>query len=315
MSKAADILTVEVGSTFTKLIFYRCDGGRLTLGGRASGLTTIGCGDVSLGYRQLLSRLDSTYGVSRFGEIYLSSSAAGGLRVVVCGLTRNLTTKAALESALGAGGIVLESITGLISKRQAAQLAEMNPGMILLCGGLDGGEEATLLQNAAIVSELPVDATIVYAGNQAIREEVREILVSKNKKVVLSESNVYPRVDEFRFREVQDIIRRAFEINVVKAPGIEAIQRETRPPIPTPLAVSYATELLGQEIGNLIVFDVGGATTDVHSYVSDGQGQDRVQATIEPPMKRSVEGDLGVFYNLENLMEAEEHFSPGSPTD
>src|SRR5579884_3351670 len=157
MHKKQYLLAIEVGSTFTKLVLFALENGSLSFEGRISTRTSLREGDVSLAYDYLLSQLSVNYGVTQFHKKYLSSSAAGGLRMVVCGLTHNLTTKAALESALGAGGIVLESISGIISERKATHLAALNPNIILLCGGLDYGEEEIILRNAETLARLKTD--------------------------------------------------------------------------------------------------------------------------------------------------------------
>lgn len=314
MPEKHHLLALEVGSTFTKLVLFALENGSLHFEGRRSARTTLQEGDVSLAYTSLLSQLSADYGVSQFHKIYLSSSAAGGLRMAVCGLTHNLTTKAALESALGAGGIVLESISGSISEKKAAHLAMLNPNIILLCGGLDYGEEEVILRNAETLARLKNDAVVIFAGNQCIRDDISSIFEKYNKRVILS-SNVYPRVDHFRFREIQNIVRETFETDVIKAPGLEKIQRDTTPALPTPLAVSFVAELLGKVTGGVVIFDVGGATTDVHSYTGEDEREDHIFLTIEPPIKRSVEGDLGVFHNVQNLLNPGEHLEIYNPED
>lgn len=315
MADYADILTVEIGSTFTKVAFFTTNNGMLRFGGRLATYTTIQQNDVSLGYQYLLNQLKLQHGISHFGQTYLSSSAAGGLRIVVCGLTFNLTTKAALESALGAGGVVLGSVAGRITPSKAREIESIKPNLILLCGGLDFGEEAVILENAEVLAASKSDAIFVYAGNAAIQKQVATIFKQANKPCIVTE-NVYPKVDDFRFRVVQEIIRKVFETEVIKAPGVERIQQETAPPIPTPLAVSYAVEHLGQMVGDIVVLDVGGATTDVHSYIKPRNDPDTIQATLEPALKRSVEGDIGVFHNIQSLFETDsERFDLSSPTD
>ena len=310
MSEKHHLLAIEVGSTFTKLVLCALEHGSLNFVGRLATRTSLHEGDVSLAYRALLSQLSADYGVTQFHKQYLTSSAAGGLRMAVCGLT----TKAALESALGAGGIVLKSMSGVISERKAAHLSTLNPNVILLCGGLDYGEEEIILRNAETLARLKTEAIVIFAGNQCIKEEVKTLFEKNDKKVILSE-NVYPRVDHFRFRDIQGIVRETFETEVVKAPGLEKIQRDTTPPIPTPLAVSFAVELLGKATGGVVAFDVGGATTDVHSYIGEEERDDSVLLTIEPPIKRSVEGDLGVFHNLQNLLDPNEQINLLDPLD
>ena len=306
MRKTAEILTTEVGSTFTKLTCYVEQGGALVLGGQVVGLTTITAEEgVVQGYRRCLAELESRFGIAHFGRRYLSSSAAGGLRIVVCGLTPNLTTKAALETALGAGGVILKTVSGAITPSKARDIEAINPNLVLLCGGLDDGEEDAVLDNARVLADLRIDSIVIYAGNQAIREEVRIAFTQAGKACVCTE-NVYPRVDEFRFELVQNIIREVFEKDVVKAKGLEAIQEDNGLAIPTPLAVSLAMEVLATVVGDLVAIDIGGATTDIHSIVTPNPMSRAIQATLEPRLKRTVEGDIGVFHNLKNLVAPDE---------
>lgn len=55
--------------------------------------------------------------------------------------------------------------------------------------------------------------------------------------------------------------------------------------------------------GDLIVLDVGGATTDLHSVTEASDEISRILVSPEPKAKRTVEGDLGVYVNMKNIME------------
>ena len=73
--------------------------------------------------------------------------------------------------------------------------------------------------------------------------------------------------------------------------------------MPTPGAVMEAAKLLAQEIGDLVVIDMGGATTDVHSVT---EGSDEINSILiapEPVAKRTVEGDLGLFVSAPHVIE------------
>ncbi|NLD26394.1 MAG: DNA mismatch repair protein MutL, partial [Acholeplasmataceae bacterium] len=72
--------------------------------------------------------------------------------------------------------------------------------------------------------------------------------------------------------------------------------------MPTPGAVMKAAQLLHEDLGDLVVVDVGGATTDIHSVCRDSEEINRIQTGPEPFAKRTVEGDLGVFLNKDNLI-------------
>lgn len=78
--------------------------------------------------------------------------------------------------------------------------------------------------------------------------------------------------------------------------------------MPTPAAVLAAGELFARGapnqpgLGDLMIVDVGGATTDVHSYVEqtpyDGA---KMIGVPEPYVKRTVEGDLGIRESSNSL--------------
>ena len=66
------------------------------------------------------------------------------------------------------------------------------------------------------------------------------------------------------------VIHDAFEEHITHAPGMERIGEVVNGRIlPTPGAVLLAAERLADDLGDLVVVDVGGATTDVHS-ITDG---------------------------------------------
>jgi hypothetical protein len=294
------VLSLEIGSTFTKLVAFTAARDDLRPLGRWTSRTTVA--DVRVGARQVLARAREA-GITSVDEVRLSSSAAGGLRIAVCGLTPTLSTKIGLEVALGAGGVVVQSTSGPLEARDVAELIRGRPGLVLICGGTDGGERTTVLANVAALAKADGDPLFVFAGNRRAGAEAEELLADGGKRVV-SADNVYPESGHFRFDEVRELIRVGFERDVVKAPGIAELQDEFDTGcVPTPLAVSRAVRLLGRRLGGLIAFDVGGATTDVHSYLPDQSAADILHATVEPELKRTVEGDLGVFHNLANLLD------------
>lgn len=294
------VLSLEVGSTFTKLVAFAATRDDLRLLGRWTTRTTVT--DVRVGARQVLAQARDA-GITSVGEVRLSSSAAGGLRIAVCGLTPTLSTKIGLEVALGAGGVVVHATSGELDVRDVADVIRSRPGLVLICGGTDDGERSAVLATVAALAKADGDPLFVFAGNRRARAEAEELLADAGKRA-MSADNIYPESGHFRFDEVRELIRVGFERDVVKAPGIAELQREFGTGcVPTPLAVSRAVRLLGERLGGLLAFDVGGATTDVHSYLPDQLAADTLRATVEPELKRTVEGDLGVFHNLANLVD------------
>lgn len=301
---ASDILiAVEVGSTFSKLAAFDLHDGALQYLGRTSTRTTVGEGDVRYGTDRLFQQAER-FGVTRWDRAYLSSSAAGGLRLGVFGLTPSLSTKIATEIALGAGGVIVATAAGRLRAADVEALARAHPGLVLVCGGTDHGESEIVLENVRALAASELDTVFLYAGNSRIQQEAVESMARRGKRCAVAD-NVYPESACFRLAEVRDRIRTLFECDVVKAPGIDELAKSLGAGcVPTPMAVSRAVEAMGQVLGGgLLAFDVGGATTDVHSYAPDVRDPDVLQATFEPPLKRTVEGDLGVFHNLGNLVE------------
>ncbi|MFC9856305.1 MULTISPECIES: glutamate mutase L [unclassified Streptomyces] len=307
------LISIEVGSTFTKLAGFAEHHGALRYLGRAEARTAPPGQDVGTVADQLINKAPFLRDRG-WDSAVLSSSAAGGLRIAVSGLTPTLSTKVATEVSLGAGGIVVHSVSGRVRPQDTKAMAAREAGLVLVCGGTDGGEASTVLANARTLADSPIDALFVFAGNEHVQDEAMDIFGSYGKRCVAA-ANVYPGDDRYQFEEVRELIRESFDRDVVKAPGVDALAARLQTPcLPTPLAVSRAVELFGQHFDGLVAIDVGGATTDIHSYTPPPSGRRTVHAAFEPQLKRSVEGDLGLFHNLANLVQpGEQPLELGEP--
>jgi uncharacterized protein (TIGR01319 family) len=116
--------------------------------------------------------------------------------------------------------------------------------------------------------------------------------------------NVYPKVDMLNVEPTRRVIQDVFEEHIIHAPGMTKVREMVNGPIiPTPGSVMEAAKLLKEHIGDLVVFDVGGATTDVHSVTEGSEEISRILISPEPVAKRTVEGDLGVYVNLLHVVE------------
>lgn len=309
MSHPKMLAAIEVGSTFTKLALFREHRDELSFLLRFATRTTVTEGDVGLGVDRLLATALKVTD-ARLTETYVSSSAAGGLRIAVSGLTPTLSTKVATEAALSAGGVVVHAVAGRLRPPDVDAMRKARPGLILICGGTDYGEIDMVIQNAKLIARARLQAMTVYAGTVRAREDVHEAFSAMGADLALAD-NVYPDSDNFSFDHVRDVIRRTYERDVVKAPGLDAAcERLGAYCVPTPLAVSRAVHVLGRLLGGVLVLDVGGATTDVHSYRTERVPDDMLPMSFEPQLKRTVEGDLGVFHNLDNLMMRDEKPPP-----
>jgi uncharacterized protein (TIGR01319 family) len=299
------ILAIEVGSTITKANGFRpTREGALEHLAQGFAPTSVATGDVGVGVDEAIADLRATSG-REVGdpEVFVSSSAAGGLRMTVHGLTYGMTARAAREAALGAGAIVKLVTVGELNDADLDEIRSIRPNLVLLAGGVDFGEQGPILRNAKRLAALGLNVPVLYAGNAAIREQVRKTLESADVETVVTD-NVFPEVDVLKIEPVRRVIHEAFNRHIVHAPGMERLQELTRGGIlPTPGAVLLGAELFAEAIGECVVVDVGGATTDVHS-VTDGSPEWRSKMVEpEPRAKRTVEGDLGVYVNARHIVE------------
>lgn len=311
--KHPEVLVADIGSTITKLSAF----GRLGKPGSSSpwqlpvfmgqgmALTTVNQGDVMIGLETARKDLETRLGIDTSDAVLMAaSSAAGGLRMTVHGLTRDMTLRAAREASLGAGAIVTFTTAGVISTDDLEEIARIKPNIILLAGGVDYGDRNTVLANARLLASLGCVIPVIYAGNKAARGEVRRILQNASIPVFIVD-NVYPRIDELNIDPVRKVIRDVFSRHIVSAPGMEKVKKLTRGDvIPTPGAVMRSTELLAQVLGDVMTVDVGGATTDVHSVTEGSPKYVKMMVAPEPRSKRTVEGDLGVYINATHIVEA-----------
>lgn len=299
-----DILTIEVGSTITKANAFRLlPEGRLEAFAQGFSPTTVVEGDVAIGVEKAIRDLEQRSGnVLCHPEIHLNSSAAGGLRMTVHGLTYNMTARAAREAALGAGAIIKKITAGSLEESDLEEIRTIDPNIILLAGGIDFGEKKVVLDNARKLAGLSLHAPVIYAGNSAIRSQVQEIFTAASSNVMIAE-NVFPDVDILNVEPVRYLIYEVFNEHIVHAPGMTRLAEITKTQIlPTPGAVLRAAELFSEVLGDVLVIDVGGATTDVHSVTGGSQEWSMKQVDPEPYAKRTVEGDLGVFINAKNIL-------------
>jgi len=305
MARDIHLLTIEVGSTITKANGFALAGnGSLTHVAQGFAPTSVARGDVNVGVQAALVELRETSGLDTGeAEIFVNSSAAGGLRMTVHGLTYNMTARAAREASLGAGAIIRQVTAGAIADCDLDEIRDIKPNIILLAGGVDFGARDVVEANAKKLASLGMPIPVIYAGNTALRTTVGRIFSEAGQEVFIA-PNVFPEVDVLNVDPVRKLIQDAFSRHIIHAPGMEKLAGITsRPVMPTPGAVLKAAEIFAEALGDVLVLDVGGATTDVHS-VSEGSSEwaDKL-IDPEPHAKRTVEGDLGVFVNAANILE------------
>lgn len=301
-----DVLVAEIGSTTTLVnAFSGIHEGKPRFLGQGCAPTSVLAGDVRVGLQGATDDLKRNMGRDEltYGEMLATSSAAGGLRMCVHGLVYDMTVRAAEAAALGAGAIIKLATAGRLTDYDIADLTAVDPNLILLAGGTDYGERETALFNAKKLAESGLRAPVIYAGNVQNQRAVEDIFHKAGIPCSITE-NVYPKLDKLNIEPARKIIHAVFEEHIVRAPGMEHIRdMVTGSIIPTPGAVMEASQLLYDDIGDLVALDIGGATTDVHSVTGGSDEIATLLTSPEPFAKRTVEGDLGLYINAKNVVD------------
>jgi uncharacterized protein (TIGR01319 family) len=309
-------ILIDFGSTFTKVAAVDLGDARLI--GRSQAPSTV-LTDVREGLlqasavlhedHQIFDRLPRDLSVLEGKVVLASSSAAGGLRIAVIGNVPGLTVEAANNAALGAGAKIVGSTAFKIFPDQIREIESLRPDMILLTGGVDGGDSATILHNARVLAQSTLATPIVVAGNRAAADEICQILRGGGKEIRLVD-NVMPKAGTLSVDGARGEIRRLFMERITHARGLDQVKEFVSVVLPTPMAVLEGIRLGADGTdeekgwGDMLVVDVGGATTDVHSI---GYGRPAGEHVIargldEPYAKRTVEGDLGIRFNAATIL-------------
>lgn len=235
-------------------------------------------------------------------DLYIStSSAGGGLQMMVAGVVKNMTAESATRAALGAGAIVMDAIAvndSRLPHEKIERIRQLRPDMILLAGGTDGGTRkhvvalAELLRAAQPRPRLGAgfDLPVIYAGNRAVRADVEGILAGRVALQFVD--NLRPTLETEHLAPARDAIHDVFMEHVMaQAPGYGKLMSWADAPImPTPGAMGLIIQALAaRDQVNVVGVDIGGATTDVFS-VFDGT------------FNRTVSANLGMSYSVSNVL-------------
>ncbi|MGL4998447.1 MAG: methylaspartate mutase accessory protein GlmL [Cetobacterium sp.] len=308
-------LTIDFGSTYTKLVAIDLEGEKILA--TAKDITTVD-DDIMIGfnnaYQKLIIEIEKNISIEKieFIEKIACSSAAGGLKMVAIGLVPELTAEAAKKAALGAGARVIKTYSYELNSREVEEIKNSSVDIILLAGGTDGGNKDCIIHNARLLVEHKIKTPVIIAGNKAVADIIEEIFSEANIDYYLTE-NVMPKINKLNVEPAREEIRKVFMSKIIEAKGMKGAEDFISGILmPTPAAVLKAAELLSEGtneedgIGDLIVVDIGGATTDIHSI---GKGEPSKPGVLlkgleDPVSKRTVEGDLGMRYSAVSLLEA-----------
>lgn len=304
-------LLIDFGSTYTKLTAVDIENEEILA--TAKDITTVES-DIMIGFNKAYDNLSKQLEGKNveFLKKLACSSAAGGLKMVAVGLVPDLTAEAAKRAALGAGARVLKVYSYELTSKEINEIKNSNLDIILLAGGTDGGNKECIIHNAKALAAGGVKLPIVVAGNKVAADEVEETL-DKGGVFYRSTENVMPKLNVLNVEPAREEIRKIFMEKIIEAKGMkEAENFISGILMPTPAAVLKAARVLSEGsdkeegIGDLVVVDIGGATTDIHS-IADGEPTKpgvTLRGLEEPFAKRTVEGDLGMRYSALSLWEA-----------
>ncbi|MFH1516142.1 MAG: glutamate mutase L [bacterium] len=312
------ILATDCGSTTTKAILIEKKGDtyRQTYRGEAPTTVEAPFEDVTKGVLNSIQEIedlsnrkfldgdkiimpaDGDVGV----DAYIStSSAGGGLQMMVAGAVHQMTGESAQRAALGAGAIVMD-ILACNDKRlpheKIERIRQLRPDMILLSGGTDGGTISHVIELAEVIGAadpkprlgISYQLPVIFAGNKDAREQViaelgqkTALTITDNIRPVLERENLMPAR-----HKIQDLF---LEHVMAQAPGYKKLMEWTSAPImPTPGAVGLIISTISEKLGfNVVGVDIGGATTDIFS-------------SFESVFNRTVSANLGMSYSVSNVL-------------
>lgn len=312
------ILATDCGSTTTKAILIEKRDGEYRLIVRGEAPTTVEapfedvtrgvlnavmeveelCGRKILDGDDIISPQNGEEGV----DLYVStSSAGGGLQMMVSGVVKAMTGESAERAALGAGSIVMDVLAsndGRLPHQKISRIRQLRPDMILLSGGVDGGTVSHVAELAEIINaarprprfgkqyKLPV----IYAGNNKAREVIRDTLEEATDLSMVE--NIRPVLERENLKPSRDKIHELFMEHVMaQAPGYRKLMSWSDAPImPTPGAVGYLIEMIAQKENiTAMGVDIGGATTDIFSV-------------FQGIFNRTVSANLGMSYSICNVL-------------
>ena len=317
------ILATDCGSTTTKAILIEKRGDEYQLIVRGEAPTTVEAPveDVTAGVINAITEVEELAGRKLLDDgniikpqngdqgvdIYIStSSAGGGLQMMVAGVVRNMTAESAERAALGAGAIVMDVIASndkRLPHEKIERIRHLRPDMLLLSGGIDGGTTSHVVELAEIIAAarpqprlgIAYELPIIFAGNKDARELIHERLDDVMSLVIVD--NLRPVLEREELMPTRLKIQEQFLEHVMAhAPGYKKLLEWTDTPVmPTPGAVGEIIQTVSEQHDMQVVgVDIGGATTDVFSVFKNRES--------EPIFNRTVSANLGMSYSVSNVL-------------
>ena len=330
------VLATDCGSTTTKAVLFEKtpDGWRQTFRGEAPTTVEKPVADVTIGARnsfleiqelsgrQILSTedvgdkaptipFDNSKGIS----LYVStSSAGGGLQMIVGGVVGRMSASSAERAALGAGAIVMDTFSaddGRENFEQVTKIRHLRPDIVLIAGGTDGGERDLTLELCETLLQADpqprfgetLSLPVIFAANKEIREEAKEILGKRFEFVAVD--NLRPTLEKEKLAPARDSVHDLFLHHVMShAPGYNKLLNWTPVPVmPTPGAVGEMVLGAAKRWDcTILAVDIGGATSDVFSVFKSEESGASKKEQAKLIFNRTVSANLGMSYSVANVL-------------
>ncbi|MDA3813096.1 MAG: glutamate mutase L [Candidatus Cloacimonetes bacterium] len=317
ISSKNNIVITDVGSTTTKAILLQKTGDELKLRSLHHTATTVEkpVEDVNIGVFRAIKHIEDETGISLLESgsneskiilnddtLYLTtSSAGGGLQILVIGLTLFDSASSGKRTAFGAGGVILDTFA-IDDKRSSLEqmqaMSVLHPDIILMCGGVDGGAVSPILRLGEILQLAnpspkfgdKTNIPLVFAGNTGARTFIAGLFGKRFDLFIVP--NLRPTLTEENLRPAREKIHQLFMDNVMEqAPGYSLLKKIVNDDIiPTPMSVINSLQLISEKLDeNVMAVDIGGATTDIFS-------------NILGEYFRTVSANYGMSYSISNVL-------------
>lgn len=326
--KITRVLVTDCGSTTTKAILFEKigNGWRSTIRGEAPTTVEKPLADVTIGAENAFREVEELWKnkllkpaadecpliirSTQSGDgidIYLStSSAGGGLQMMVLGVVGSLTAKSAERAALGGGAIVMDSVSlddGREVHEHIERIRHLRPDIVLIAGGTDGGTVNHPIELAELLLQADprprfgdtLSLPVIYAGNKEAAKDVEKILSGRFQITVVP--NLRPTLSSEELAPARDAIHEIFLSHVMShAPGYGKLLSWSPVDIlPTPVAFGQMISTISERLSlTVLAVDIGGATTDVFS--SARKSDDTYV------LNRTVSANLGMSYSVANVL-------------
>ncbi len=227
-------------------------------------------------------------------DVYICSSANGGLSTLIIGLTNSFSLKYAKNIAFNSGINIIDTVLyhHIDESSTPAELLDV----VIVVGGIDsvgGIYDEKLFEYLARLNY----NNVVYVGSKKDEEYLKENI--ENLTVL---DNIITKKLKVHEEGLKEYLTNLYQQDIMGKEDIKELYALTANQIyPTPYIVNQSLPLIDarfEVINPFIVVDIGGATTDIH-YSKD-LARDNMVTNSE--YDRLVFKKLGVYKSKESLV-------------